>query len=359
MRILFIARRYPPHVGGMERFAKDLSSALEKEITVKRITWAGSNALLPVVQIWFFLKASYSLTTDRSIQVIHMQDAVQAPIGWLLSRLFRRPYVVVAHGLDITYPMKFYQLIIIPFVRKADSIISISSATRDEVLARKVDSKKTTIITLGTHDDYGDVLPNRSKLNKSISVDITDRKLLLTTGRLVERKGVAWFVKEVLPVLVNKDPSILYLIAGDGSERQKIERTIEEAGFSGHAVLLGRVSDNIRSLLYQSCDIFVMPNIVVKGDMEGFGIVAHEAATAELPVVASDIEGIKDAIVDGKNGILVDSLDKDSYVREIQNLLEDDSKRKKIGTKARKYTLESYSWSTIAESYINIYKEME
>ncbi|MDZ7786329.1 MAG: glycosyltransferase family 4 protein [Candidatus Saccharibacteria bacterium] len=358
MKVLFIARRFPPSVGGMERFAKDLSGAIEHQIELSKITWGGSNKLLPLVLPWFFVKGFWRLLSNRDIKVIHMQDAVQAPIGWLLHVIFRKPYVVVAHGLDITYNSKIYQILILPFVGRADAVISISSATGDEAIKRGTMPGKSHVITLGTHDDYGKVVPDREQLSQEISYVLEDRTLLLTTGRLVKRKGVEWFITNVLPQLVKKDQNVLYLVAGDGVERDKINEAVTSNNMTDNVVLLGRVSDSVRSLLYQSCDVFVMPNIVVPGDMEGFGIVAHEAATAKLPVVASNLEGIADAIKNNKNGILVKSGDKEAFLRALDKLLKDRTYRKKFGEKAREFTLNEYSWENIANQYIKVYQEL-
>jgi glycosyltransferase involved in cell wall biosynthesis len=355
MKVLFIARRYPPSVGGMERFAFDLSNALNKIVTMKKITWGGSNKWLPFVLPIFFVRAFLYLLLNPDVKIIHIQDGVQAPMGWLLHIIFRKPYIVVAHGLDITYNKAHYQNIILPFVRRADKIISISSATNDEVLSRGVDRSKTQVVTLGVHDDYGTVKPDREKLSTSIGIDLSDRKLLLTTGRMVKRKGVEWFIRNALVGIVASESKVLYLVVGDGVEKESIRLATQEANLADHVAMLGRVSHEVRSLLYQSVDIFVMPNIRVSGDMEGFGIVAQEAATAQLPVVASGIEGIADALHHHKNGILIDSGNADQFKQEILLLLSDANKSRAFGARAREYTLREYSWERIASKYADVY----
>jgi glycosyltransferase involved in cell wall biosynthesis len=357
MKVLFIARKFPPSVGGMERFAFDLSNALDDEVDMVKITWGGSNKWLPLVLPVFFVRACWVLATQK-IDVIHIQDAVQAPVGWLLHVLSRKPYLVVAHGLDITFAKGGYQKIILPFVRRADAVVSISSATRDEAEKRGVDPTKSTVVTLGTHDDYGVPGPNRSALAAKLGIELAGRKVLLTTGRLVKRKGVEWFVDTVMPGLVAKDSSVLYLVAGKGAQQEAIEAAIARHGLGDNVRLLGRVSEDVRTLLYLSSDVFVMPNIVVPGDMEGFGIVVHEAATAGLPVVASSLEGILDALEDGKNGVLVPTHDAEAFSREIGTLFADDAKRRRFGLQAREYTLATFSWRNIAQQYMAVYRKL-
>jgi glycosyltransferase involved in cell wall biosynthesis len=274
LKVLFIARRFPPSVGGMERFAFDLSCALEQQVELTKITWGGSNKWLPIVLPVFFFRAFWRLMIDKDIEVIHIQDGVQAPMGWLLSRIFHKPYIVVAHGLDITYETLGYQKIILPFVRRASHIVSISRATHDEALSRGVLKDRASVITLGAHDDYGTPVSNKAQLSKALSIDLVGSKLLLTTGRLVKRKGVEWFVRNALPAIVEHEQKVIYLVVGEGTEKDAIASAVQETGLQQQVKLLGRVDNKTRSLLYQSSDIFVMPNIIVPGDMEGFGIVA-------------------------------------------------------------------------------------
>lgn len=340
----------------MERFAYDLSNGLEQEVALHKITWGGSNRWLPIVLPIFFVQAFFYLLTHLKTDIIHMQDAVQAPIGWLLRVIFRKPYIVVAHGLDITYDKALYQRLILPFVRRADVVICISTATMEEAKKRGIADDRLHVITLGTHDDYdGKVEHDKAQLSRTIGRDVSNNILLLTTGRLVKRKGVEWFIRNVLPELSEKYPSLLYAVAGDGEERDSIEHSIEESNMQNFALMLGRVDDEVRTALYQNADIFVMPNIIVPGDMEGFGIVAHEAATAELPVIASNLEGIADALQDGKNGVLVETKDAETFIKELHRLIDSPKGRREFGINARKYTLDHYGWKNIIMQYKNVY----
>jgi glycosyltransferase involved in cell wall biosynthesis len=359
MKILFLARRFPPSVGGMERFAFDLAGALKAKQPFRMIVWGGSNRWLPIVLPIFFIRAVWKLLTDRGIDTIHIQDAVQAPIGWLLSRLFRRPYVVIVHGLDITYDKFGYQKLIPPFVRRASAVIAISAAAEQEALKRGVKKARISTIPLGIHDDFGNnARPERNAVSEAIGVDVSNKIILLTTGRLVKRKGVRWFIANGLPGIVAKYSDVLYVVVGEGGEREAIETAVAEHGMNDHVKLMGRVSDEVRTLLYRSSDIFVMPNIVVPNDIEGFGIVVQEAASAGLPVVASDLQGIKDALTNGKNGILVQPEDKTAFETEIITLIENPAKRREFGAGARAYTLREYGWDRIADEYVKVYEKL-
>ena len=101
-----------------------------------------------------------------------------------------------------------------------------------------------------------------------------------------------------------------------------------------------------------------MPNIPVEGDMEGFGIVLLEASSAGLPIVASNIEGIKDAIIDTKNGFLIEPYDTEKYVEVILDLLRDDNKRISIGRAGKELTNTYYNWEAISEKYLDVFNSI-
>jgi phosphatidylinositol alpha-1,6-mannosyltransferase len=100
----------------------------------------------------------------------------------------------------------------------------------------------------------------------------------------------------------------------------------------------------------------VQPNIKIEGDMEGFGISVIEAASCCLPVVASRLEGLQDAIKDGENGFLVESENADAFILRINEILADDVSRIQFGKRARNYVMKNYSWDIIARQYL---KEIE
>lgn len=101
-----------------------------------------------------------------------------------------------------------------------------------------------------------------------------------------------------------------------------------------------------------------MPNVPVKGDMEGFGIVLLEASSAGLPIVASNIEGIKDAIIDRQNGFLIEPYDTEKYVEVILDLLRNDNKRISIGRAGKEMTTTHYNWEAISEEYLDIFNSI-
>jgi phosphatidylinositol alpha-1,6-mannosyltransferase len=150
----------------------------------------------------------------------------------------------------------------------------------------------------------------------------------------------------------------IYVIAGDGADKNNIEEAIKKNDLSTRVKMLGYVSDDVRDILFNTCDIFVQPNIKVPGDMEGFGISVIEAASCQIPVIASDIEGLRDAIKDGQNGFLVDSGNAEAWVDKIKELLLNDEYRKSFGEKARQFVVNNYTWDKISRKYLEEIEKM-
>ncbi|HUY85127.1 MAG TPA: glycosyltransferase family 4 protein [Candidatus Dormibacteraeota bacterium] len=351
MKILFITRKYPPSTGGMQLFAYDLSRALAAKVNVRLVKWGGSNRALPIVLPYLFLSAAWQLLKG-GIEVIHVQDGLLAPMAYLLSRLSSKPYAVVLHGLDVTYGNRLYRASVLPAIRRADTVFCISQAAASEATRRGVQESKVNVIPLAVQDRPAEA-GNKASLELP-----ANGPALITVGRLVKRKGVAWFIGNALPDLIKKYPSLIYMVVGEGGERSAIETAVAKTGLDQNVRLLGRVDDELLESAYARADIFVMPNITVPGDMEGFGLVLLEASARGLPVVASDMEGIKDAVSDGKNGVLVPSGDTAAFKREIRRFLDDPGVAKKFGAQSRSFTLATYRWDKLADRYIEQYKRL-
>ena len=344
----------------MERAAFELSRNLAKLTEIKLIKWGGSNKWLPFVLPYLVLRGIWSLFTS-DIQAIYLQDGLLAPLGVILKLFTRKPVFITLHGRDITYDNALYQSVIPKCLRRLDRVICVSEATKVQSTNRRIDLKKVSIIPNGISDEYyrGDEKNKLKKqLAKELALDICTEKILLSVGRLVERKGIHWFIERVLPLLNDNKDDYIYLVTGNGAFFGIIEDIIRKVGLSQNVLMLGQVEEKTLKLIYNASDVFIMPNIPVRGDMEGFGLVALEAASCGLPVIASDFEGIKDAICDGENGFLVEPGNPQAFVNKINELLGDDNMRRDFGEKAREYTLENYGWDKTAREYVKEFNNL-
>jgi len=359
MKVLFITRNFPPQKGGLERVAFHLYSYLKKDVEVVLLKWSGSRKLMFIVLPYFLIRAFWVVLTRR-VNIVYLNEGFLSILGITLKP-FKLPIVITIHGLDITYQNKLYQFIIPKCITRLDRVICISRATKRECIRRGIDEHKISVVPDGFRDEFyidGDKKKLRRSFMEKHGLHVEDKKILLSVCRLIERKGIHWFVDKVIPILKNDCRDFIYLVVGDGPIREKIEDIISEQNLYNWIMLLGKVDDEKLKLLYNISDIFIMPNIPVEGDIEGFGVVMLEAASCKIPVVASNLEGIKDALLDGNIGILVPPLNIERFREEILNLCNDNNFRREYGEKARRLVFDNFEWGEITNKYLNIFREV-
>ena len=346
LKILFVSRNYPPRIGGLEAFSYNLIKEFETHEITHKITLGKSYIHL----FWFLpfaLFKGFYLTKKHDISLIHLCDGFLAPIGILLKLLTDARISITIHGLDITYDRRLYQSIVPRCVARLDKVICVSRFTRTECIRRGIPHHRCTVIPNGIRPEEFYIPHSRDalrlKLEQMIGMPIKKKTILSTVGRLVPRKGVAWFVEEVI---LRLDGPYLYLIAGNGPEYQRIEEILEGHHIRHRVFLFGRVSDEERNVIYNASGILIMPNITIPGDVEGFGIVAIEAGSCGLPVIASGIQGLQDAVLDGVTGYLVGEGDAEGLIQKIKQM---DLKRENV----RSEVISGFDWKRVYKSYRN------
>lgn len=318
-KILFISRKYPPSIGGMQSYTKNLLDNLKSSYDVDAILLCRGQIHL----FWFlpftFFKAIL-LDLKNRYDVLCLADALLAPLGLAIKKIFRLRAIVTAHGLDITYKNFLYQKIVPPAVARFDRVVCVSRNTIKECTQRNIHFEICTFIPNGINiDEYYLNLSQpecRDLLGKEWRCDFSGKKLIFTVGRLVPRKGVDWFIENIF-IKLEKD--FVYLVCGQGPLKKKIEAMVAKLSLQGRVMLLGQVRQRILQLIYNCADIFVMPNQKIENSPEGFGIVAIEAASCGLPVIANNIDGLSDAVIDGKTGWLIKYNDRDAFIEKIKN----------------------------------------
>jgi phosphatidyl-myo-inositol dimannoside synthase len=337
-----VTRKHPPSIGGMEELSYRVARALALKRTVTLVKWGGSQRAL----VWFvpyaLVRVLWALMRRR-ISVLLIGDPVLGACG-ALARRFGVPVIATVHGLDITWPNPLYQAYLRRcFFGCCDVYVCISAYVRDLVRARGIPDAAIEVVPVG-------IAPPPAA-SKAFSAD--GDPLLAYVGRLVPRKGIAWFVREVMPKLCEHFPKLVLVAAGEGPEHAAIVAAARHAGVVSHVRLLGAVSEATKWALYRRCDIVVMPNVRVAGDAEGFGLVALEASAIGKPVAAADLEGLRDAVTPGENGWRFAAGNAQAWIDGLSIALRDRAALAALGSRARVYA-QRFDWNTIGESYAAI-----
>jgi phosphatidylinositol alpha-1,6-mannosyltransferase len=276
----------------------------------------------------------------------------------VLSRWFGVPVVILAHGSDVLHKGFLYQRAIRWVLRRADAIAANSRQTRRFMTDAGFDGDRIEVIYPGVRVEDFTRAPDPNLGEAGLTVG---RKVILTVGRLIRRKGVLPFVEQAMPELVKRHPDVLYLVVGDDARqslvhherlRDRVVERVAALGLGSHVRLLGSVSDAELLDLYRRSRVFVLPCLDVPGDVEGFGIVFSEAALAGLPSVATRVGGIPEAIVDGVTGVLTAPGDYAAMVGAIDGLLTDESRRRRLAEAGRDRARRELAWPVIAGQYV-------
>jgi phosphatidylinositol alpha-1,6-mannosyltransferase len=374
IHILLVTWNFPPKFGGMEILLSQLANQLcdHSELDIigpfapkDYVETTRAKIYRPVRDgLFFFILYSFiqgvTLSINRKYDVIYGGSALISPVVYLLGLTCRIPTAIYVHGLDLIYQNPIYQLIIKFFLPRCNKIISNSSKTKDISIERGVSPERTAIVKPGLDISEFEVI-NRTNTIKQ-KYNLNNKKILLSVGRLAERKGILEFVKYSFPEVLKSIPSSHYVIVGDNPTsslthkkdiKSLIEAEIKRQGIENNVSLLGWLKRNELIHLYFACDIFILSAINMPGDIEGFGIVLLEAAAAGKPAIASNIGGMADAIDDGKSGYLIDTGSWGLFTNRITHLFKNDDICQQLGQFAKRRILNQFTWDKIILKHLH------
>ena len=251
------------------------------------------------------------------------------------------------HSKEINHPLgSSLNKRVLKALAKADHVIANSKFTKE--FAVKLGVKNVTVINPGCN--YPIPINEEAKnFAKNIYEDASPK--LITISRLDRRKShqsILMTIKNLLP----KFPSLKYVSVGDGDEKKNILKLREELGLEKNVELLFKSTEQEKVALLDQSDIFVMPSVVYKKSVEGFGITYIEAASYGKPSIGGIYGGEGDAIKSGQTGYLCNGNDLNAIYDTVIKILTDDQYIK-LGANALEFSKE-FSWKKIIKKYINL-----
>lgn len=389
MKICVTSHTFLPTIGGAELAMHHLSRALT-QMGEEVVVFAPGNNLVrkfitdykikfyPLIpkgkkyfQGYIFAANLYFLQKRYKFDLIHVHKAEMGYYATKIRKLLKVPIIITTHGGDIqSYPEINYGERLNPVLNKrieysiknADLLTAISCSTRKHYLDIGVMQSKIVDIPNGVDinrfddkcHDFHDLL----SLPK-------DTKLLLTVGRYHIVKGYEYLIK-AMPYIINQYKNVKSVIIG--KRLNILKKLIRELGIEEYVILLDQQSFNLSQdnhkinlnyipndeLLsaYKSSDIYVSSSLI-----EGFPLTMVEAMAAGLPLVATDVPGNKDAVVDGENGFLVPSKDPKALANKITKLLKNSNLRIKLSARSKELA-KKYDWHIITNQYLKQYKRL-
>lgn len=346
MRILFITRKFPPSLGGMEVYSHQMHAALgalpgvKLDLVKPGPGYNGRPSLLQMAR--FFLRATaVLLLRARRYDAVLLGDfaiaALAIPVR--LASFGRTRSVVALHGNDLYFMRgrgflaSLYRVLgrMVVASGTIDAAVANSTAIRDEALRRGLRAP-VTVVPLGTD------------LPAQVCVPVRE-PVVLFAGRLIRYKGLSWFVQDVWP---HVDPRLVLHVAGP------IWDDDEFACLQGQPRIhyLGTLAPDALPAVRASAIACVMPNLPPEPHEqdEGFGLAALEGPAVGTPTLASRCGGLADAVVDGVTGFLLPPCDAAAWIACIDAVANwDDARRDAFASRARCQVAEHFTWTLTAE----------
>ncbi|MBU1039178.1 glycosyltransferase family 4 protein [Patescibacteria group bacterium] len=343
--ILFTTDFYP-NLGGVARYYEGLRKycdnfqvvshlvGAEKINKVRRLKffWPWWPHWLPLVWQIFKVGRQNPLAILAAGQILPVGTAL-----WLWHFFTRRRYFVFLHGLDVNL------LLVNPYkkwlgrkILKAASFAVVNSQYTSSLLKNLISDQSKILIIYPCPDLPLDV-PSGAAAQRLVKYNLTDKKVILTVGRLVKRKGIAETLDSLAPWL-KSDESLVYVIVGDGPEKSSLLKRIAVDNLP--VILTGAVDSLTKIAWYNRADIFVMLPLADSLDVEGFGIVYLEAQAAGCLVIGNKQGGVPEAV--GQAGLILDK--QTELVGLCQRLLADEFLAEKLRQAGRQRLVQCFNW---------------
>ncbi|MEJ2714430.1 MAG: glycosyltransferase family 4 protein [Acidihalobacter sp.] len=339
---LVITRNLPPLIGGMERLVWHIVDELRADYRVHVIGPGGCarhlpadvNATeIPLKPMFRYLLRTKLAAIGQALRLrptlVFAGSGLTAPFAWLAARLTGARCISYLHGLDIEARHPIYRLLWRPFQRRCDRVLVNSHFTQQLAIEAGIDSERIAILHPGV------ALPDTSQADKlgtefRARHALGDAPLMLYVGRITTRKGLAAFVQNILPIIVDRHPTAKVIVIGDEptqalhhqtGERQRIQQALTDKKLQDKLLFLHDVDDASLQAAYFAADVLIFPVQDLPNDHEGFGMVAIEAAAHGLPTVAFAVGGVVDAIKNRHSGNLVSPGDMAAFAQNVIALL--------------------------------------
>ena len=254
------------------------------------------------------------------------------------------PLVVSAWGSDILVSAKkvFLSKLIVKYTLKKADIITASSRYLSEETSRYAKNKRINILPFGVDTEMFSPKQRNQKKNMVVGV----------VKYLKPIYGIDVFIS-ALPIIVKFYPDLRVIISGDGPQKPYLKKIVNMNNLSGIVEFVGEVPHDKVPEYIGKMDIFVMPSL-----SESFGVSALEAESMEIPVVATNVGGIPEVVVNEVTGLLVKPNNHWALANAIIKLLSNNDLRTKMGKNGRKLVIEKYNWQENMEKIEKIYKSL-
>ena len=357
---LIITRNFPPEVGGMQNLMWGLTNSLSKLNMVKVFADYHEN------HIEFDKKVSFSIERVKGPKILRkyrksflINDFIKqnTKINCLIADHWKslenintnKKKICLIHSKEINHKKgSWLNKRVLNILNNIEYVVANSNFTKNLAIDLGVLSEKIIVINPGIDPVYK--VP-QDLMKKAEDIFGAKKNRLITVSRFDKRKNH----EKVIMALRNLKeiyPDIIYLCIGYGDEEENIKKLVEQLNLGNQVIFLKNISNDFKNALVASSNIFIMPSIIDKKSVEGFGIAFVEAAQFGVPSIGGKDGGASDAIVHEKTGLICDGNSLEDISASVDTLLKD-RKYKEYG-KLAKENSKNFYWDKIIENYKRI-----
>ncbi|WP_339722069.1 glycosyltransferase family 4 protein [uncultured Paraglaciecola sp.] len=368
-KVLVLTENFPPISGGSGRWFWELYSRLPKEqyliladdvkgaaefdnthqlnilrMPLKSAEW-GLKSFKGIKFYWRLIWKIREIIKQQHITHIHCGRVIHEGVtAWLLKLLTGTPYLCYVHGEDVETAATSgeHNLMVKQVCKHAERLIC-NSQNSGNIVKRLKYAKDDKIEVLHPGVDASLFVPKAEDKDFKQQMGWQDRKVIITVGRLQERKGQDKMIRATV-MLKDQFPEVLYAIIGRGDRLESLKALAAELGVLDHVQFLTEVTDPQMIQCYQQSDVFILPNRTIGNDIEGFGMVLVEAQACGKPVIAGDSGGTKETMLINESGFVIDCTDAELISSTVAKLLADPAKTVQMGKVGRQHVESELDW---------------
>jgi phosphatidylinositol alpha-1,6-mannosyltransferase len=310
-----------------------------------------SKILLPTLRVSKNLR---SLLQEREISTVFFGAA--APLGLLAKGLRKsgaKKIVALTHGHEVWWAKLWpFSWAIKQIGKNVDALTYLGDFTRNAISAALPASSQEKMVRLAPGIDTEHFSPERSNPRIRHELGLDDKKVIVSVGRLVHRKGQDFLI-DALPLISQKISNVHLLLVGEGPYRAELEKRSVARGVRDRITFIGRVKHSELPEYICAGDIFAMPSRsrLAGLEVEGLGIVYLEASACGLPVIGGTSGGAPDAVLEGETGFSVDGTSATAIAEAAIRLLSNAEYAEKLGAQGRGWIVKEWRWEIWAEKF--------
>ena len=371
-KILLVTNDFGPRTGGIETFVIGLleritghhvivftssqgeTSAYDQDWLDKfgvQVLRDKSKILLPS---WRVTQNVKKIVTESDIDVVIFGAA--APLAFMsksLRKIGVKKIIALTHGHEVWWAKVFpFNLAIKRIGASVDHLTYLGEFTRKAISKTLSEKSRNKLVRIAPGIDTAHFIPRADGFEKRVELGLQDKKIIISVGRLVHRKGQDKLI-EAMPTILSKIPNAHLLIVGEGPYKNHLDKLAKKFSLEESVTFVGRILYDKLPTYLSAADLFAMPSRsrFFGLEVEGLGIVYLEASACGIPVVAGNSGGAPDAVIEGVTGLCVDGTDVDQVAHAVIEVCSNAERASHMGAAGRNWIVDQWRWDIWSKEF--------